>query len=270
MSTFDYEEFRAQDTTGDILAEVWAADAAAPLTEPRSHREPHGRLKHAGRVLSVITVAGALIGTTVTTATYTTENVDRYGAYASADATLDEYERSMADARRARVANAASRGTLRQRTTQHVTRSLELKPLPARYAQPVSAAHVTSCYGSRWGSFHRGVDFAAPSGTPIHAAQAGVVIQSGWRFNGMGISVVVRHQDGSVALYAHASRSLVRTNQRVAAGAKLALVGSTGYATGPHLHLAVASGGDLGTMWSNIINPASWLRQRGLSASHCT
>jgi murein DD-endopeptidase MepM/ murein hydrolase activator NlpD len=270
MSTFDYETFRNQDTTGDILAEAWAADAATPLTEPRSHREPRGRLKHAGRVLSVITVAGALVSSTAFIATYDTHDDARYAVHATADTTLDAYERSVADARRARAANSASREALRQRAPRGAVRSLEIKPRSPTYVQPVSVAQITSCYGSRWGSFHKGIDFAAPSGTPIHAAQGGVVIQAGWRFSGMGNSVAVRHQDGSIALYAHASQVLVRTNQRVAAGARIALVGSTGYATGPHLHLAVASAGDLGTMWNSLINPAPWLRQRGLATGHCT
>jgi murein DD-endopeptidase MepM/ murein hydrolase activator NlpD len=86
---------------------------------------------------------------------------------------------------------------------------------------------------------HRGIDIAAPIGTPVHAAAAGVVEFSAWNSGGYGNMIDIRHPDGTVTRYAHLSRSLVRAGQQVEQGDQIALVGSTGYSTGPHLHFEV-------------------------------
>mgnify|MGYP001791052850 FL=1 len=108
----------------------------------------------------------------------------------------------------------------------------------------------TSGYGPRWGRMHRGVDIAAPVGTPIVAAAPGVVERSGWNSGGYGNLVDIRHPDGSMTRYAHNSRLLVRPGQRVSQGEQIAEMGSTGYSTGPHLHfeIHVAGGGTVNPM----------------------
>ncbi|MEM9482976.1 MAG: M23 family metallopeptidase, partial [Cyanobacteria bacterium P01_F01_bin.116] len=98
---------------------------------------------------------------------------------------------------------------------------------------------LTSGYGWRWGRMHRGIDVAGPVGTPIVSAAAGVVERAGWNSGGYGNLVEVRHADGSMTRYAHNSRILVRSGQRVAQGQHIADMGSTGYSTGPHLHFEV-------------------------------
>ncbi|MEM8638892.1 MAG: peptidoglycan DD-metalloendopeptidase family protein [Cyanobacteria bacterium P01_G01_bin.54] len=98
---------------------------------------------------------------------------------------------------------------------------------------------LTSGYGPRWGRMHRGIDIAAPTGTPIHAAAPGVVITAGWNSGGYGNLVEIRHPDGSKTLYAHNSRILVRKGDRVTQGQQIALMGSTGFSTGPHLHFEI-------------------------------
>jgi murein DD-endopeptidase MepM/ murein hydrolase activator NlpD len=85
---------------------------------------------------------------------------------------------------------------------------------------------------------HEGIDVSAPAGTPIEAPAAGVVISAGWEA-GYGNCVVLDHGFGVVTKYAHASRLLVRAGQHVKRGERIALVGSTGLATGPHLHYEV-------------------------------
>ena len=95
---------------------------------------------------------------------------------------------------------------------------------------------LTSGYGWRWGRMHKGIDIAAPVGTPILAAAPGEVISSGWNNGGYGNLVKVEHPDGSVTLYAHNSKLMVREGEQVIQGQKIAEMGSTGYSTGPHLH----------------------------------
>jgi murein DD-endopeptidase MepM/ murein hydrolase activator NlpD len=90
--------------------------------------------------------------------------------------------------------------------------------------------------------FHAGVDLAAPRGSEIRAVADGEVVFSGWR-RGAGRVVEVRHADGLVTSYAHAERTLVRAGQHVGAGEVVATVGSSGRASGPHLHFAAARDG---------------------------
>lgn len=91
--------------------------------------------------------------------------------------------------------------------------------------------------------FHRGVDIAAPTGTPIGAAAEGRVVFAGWH-KGHGNFVVIEHSDGTVTRYAHASKLLVREGDYVQSGQSIALVGSTGHSTGPHLHFEVIKEGN--------------------------
>ena len=85
---------------------------------------------------------------------------------------------------------------------------------------------------------HEGIDVTAPMGTPIEAPAAGVVRDAGWEA-GYGNTIVIDHGFGTVTKFAHASKILVREGQRVGRGQRIALVGNTGLATGPHLHYEV-------------------------------
>lgn len=85
---------------------------------------------------------------------------------------------------------------------------------------------------------HEGIDVVAPAGAPIEAPAGGIVTSAGWS-NGYGNTVTIDHGFGLVTRYAHASRLLVHAGQRVKRGDRIALVGSTGLATGPHLHYEV-------------------------------
>jgi murein DD-endopeptidase MepM/ murein hydrolase activator NlpD len=86
--------------------------------------------------------------------------------------------------------------------------------------------------------YHAGTDIAAPLGTPIHAVAEGRVIESG-RKNGYGNTVVVQTDDGRKMLYAHNNQNFVRVGDWVSRGDTIAEVGSTGRATGPHVHFEV-------------------------------
>ncbi len=98
---------------------------------------------------------------------------------------------------------------------------------------------MTSGYGWRWGRLHKGIDIAAPIGTPIMAAGAGEVVSAGWNSGGFGKLVKLKHPDGSLSLYAHNNRILVRKGQKVKQGQQIAEMGSTGFSTGPHLHFEI-------------------------------
>ena len=114
---------------------------------------------------------------------------------------------------------------------------------------PVAGQHkVSSQFGYRSHPFtgkkslHRGLDIAASRGTPIVSIAPGKVKFVGYR-RGFGRMVQVQHGNGWVSTYAHASATVVTAGQPVLAGQMIAKVGSSGHATGPHLHLEVHRSG---------------------------
>lgn len=135
------------------------------------------------------------------------------------------------------------------------------KPKPA-WVIPMAGAEITSCFGQRWGTLHAGIDFAMPSGTPIHAAAAGTVVKAGDAGDGYGNSVFIDHGNGYLTHYAHQSRLIVSVGDKVKAGQVIGYEGSTGDSTGPHLHFEVHKG----AMW-NQIDPAPFLRARGIDVA---
>ncbi len=119
----------------------------------------------------------------------------------------------------------------------------------------------TSGYGWRWGRMHKGIDIAAPIGTPIVAAADGEVVFAGWNSGGYGNLVDIRHADGSLTRYAHNSRVLVKRGQKVRQGQLISEMGSTGRSTGPHLHFEIRMPG------KGAINPKAMLPKGGLQAA---
>jgi murein DD-endopeptidase MepM/ murein hydrolase activator NlpD len=128
-----------------------------------------------------------------------------------------------------------------------------------------AAGYTSSCYGARWGVTHFGIDIAAPIGTPIYAASSGVVQRAG-PATGFGLAVYIRGDDGAVTVYGHMNTYSVGAGERVVAGEQIATVGARGQATGPHLHFEVHPNGAL---YSGAVNPAPWLRARGVPISGC-
>ncbi len=124
---------------------------------------------------------------------------------------------------------------------------------------PVQGARFTSGYGSRWGTFHYGIDLAAPIGTPEYAAADGVVVRAG-AASGFGLAVYILHENGDVTVYGHMEEILVEPGQYVDAGETIALLGNRGQSTGPHLHFEVHEGG----MDGRRIDPVPWLAERGV------
>lgn len=99
--------------------------------------------------------------------------------------------------------------------------------------------------------FHNGVDFAAPSGSPILAAYDGDVVAAGYS-SSMGNYIMIDHGDSLYTIYMHASALYVSTGQSVGKGDKIAAVGSTGRSTGPHLHFGVRLNGNYVSPWKYL------------------
>jgi murein DD-endopeptidase MepM/ murein hydrolase activator NlpD len=133
------------------------------------------------------------------------------------------------------------------------------RSVAAPWSSPLNG-YVTTCYCTRWGSFHDGLDIAAPAAAPIRAAGAGQVIAAG-PVSGFGHWIVIRHANGDVTVYGHMYAVDVTVGQWVTAGQRIAGVGSDGISTGPHLHFTVRSGGINGASE----DPVAWLRSRGVS-----
>lgn len=112
---------------------------------------------------------------------------------------------------------------------------------------------ITSRFGTRWGRMHEGVDIAVSTGRPVEAVAPGTVAFAGWR-PGYGRLVIIDHGRGVSTRYGHNSRLLVKAGQPVNRGTTIALSGSTGTSTGPHVHLEVRVNG-------RPQNPLNWLRR---------
>jgi murein DD-endopeptidase MepM/ murein hydrolase activator NlpD len=116
--------------------------------------------------------------------------------------------------------------------------------------KPVAAGYLSSFFGRRTDpfsgkqAFHKGVDFTARSGTPVHAVASGVVTWAGWDKD-YGRLIEIRHSDGYRTRYAHNSAILVKPGDVVEKGQAIARVGRTGRASGTHLHLEVLADGRL-------------------------
>lgn len=130
----------------------------------------------------------------------------------------------------------------------------ELKPS----GWPVADGYVSSVYGWRADPFngrralHTGVDFAAPAGAGVLAVAGGIVTEASGK-PGYGRMVEINHGNGYVTRYGHNQHLLVKAGQKVDKGQKIATVGSSGRATGPHVHFEVLLNGYL-------VNPSQYIR----------
>lgn len=123
-------------------------------------------------------------------------------------------------------------------------------PLPT-YIRPTTYGYLTSGFGARWGTIHKGLDFGVPVGTAARASRAGTVVGAGW-MGGYGYCVLVDHGDGVRTRYAHLSSIQCSVGQYVQQGDVIALTGNTGDSTGPHIHFEIIING-------TAVNPAPYL-----------
>ena len=120
--------------------------------------------------------------------------------------------------------------------------------IPPTYIKPISGGRLSSGYGKRSrptkgaSTFHKGVDWAVPTGTAVYASCGGTVAKAGWG-SGYGYVVYINHEDGRQTRYGHLSKVLVKAGQTVKQGEKIALSGNTGVSTGSHLHFEILING---------------------------
>lgn len=124
--------------------------------------------------------------------------------------------------------------------------------------RPVHSGWISSYFGRRVDpftgrlAFHEGIDFASKRGTPILAVATGVVTYAGKRY-GYGNLVQIKHGNGYMTRYGHCEKILVKVGQQVKKGQRIALMGSTGRSTGPHVHFEVLRNG-------KEVNPAKYIQ----------
>ncbi|HZJ82956.1 MAG TPA: peptidoglycan DD-metalloendopeptidase family protein [Clostridia bacterium] len=106
-----------------------------------------------------------------------------------------------------------------------------------------ASGRLSSGFGQRWGRLHAGIDIAAPTGTPIYAADGGTVNYSAFNSGGYGNLIKISHGGGITTSYAHMSSRVASKGNKVSKGQLIGYVGSTGRSTGPHLHFEVRVNG---------------------------
>ncbi|MGW4702941.1 M23 family metallopeptidase [Streptomyces sp. NPDC004285] len=180
-------------------------------------------------------------------------------AAAEAEAKEAAAEKAAAEAKAKAEAEAKAKAEAEAKAKAEAER---LAKLAASYSLPVSSYTLTATYmqsGSMWSSgHHTGLDFAAPTGTPLKAVHGATVKSAGWS-GSYGYRIVLELEDGTEVWYCHLSSMTVSAGQTVGTGETIGRVGATGNVTGAHLHMEVHTPGGDG------IDPAAWLRSKGLS-----
>lgn len=194
---------------------------------------------------------------------------------AEQDAVIKELEAAAAAAKKKAEEEAAARAAEAKRKAEEAaaaaggevpsdtTGETETPPQAPTYSggqfiwPTPSSRRITSDYGNRIHptlgvyKFHNGIDIGDSTGAPILAAASGTVVGAGYN-SSMGNYVMIDHGGGLFTIYMHASSLLVSSGQSVSAGSTIALVGSTGRSTGPHLHFGVRLNGDYVSPWSYL------------------
>ena len=123
---------------------------------------------------------------------------------------------------------------------------------------PIRTYVLSSPFGMRWGVLHPGEDFACPVGTPVMAMSLGRVTSAGYQ-GGYGNKIEITYWDGTVSWFGHLSAIKTKVGDLVMPGQVVALSGSTGFSTGPHLHLEIHL-----KQGAPPIDPLPWLRAHGI------
>jgi murein DD-endopeptidase MepM/ murein hydrolase activator NlpD len=249
---------RTRGSDGELLSSTTGS--------PTRGRRPVVRRRPAALLAALVVggVAAALIGTHTLPTAGAVEPVaiaDLLGS--DAEGMLESEPLSPQEA----ITEVEARARLEQVAASRAERAAEQQAAEEAAAEaarpeavlPVDGARMTTCFCMRWGTMHWGIDLAAPMLTPEYAAEDGVVLRAG-AASGFGQAVYILGVSGDVTVYGHMERILVDAGDVVSAGDRIALLGSRGQSTGPHLHFEVHAGG----MDGKRIDPVAWLRARGV------
>ena len=171
---------------------------------------------------------------------------------AQRDAADEELQRAVESQARQRNAALSSLAKSAERQANKIARNL--------WVLPTSGYHLTARFGMAgglWSSNHTGLDFAAPTGTPIVAVANGTITETGYD-GSYGNKTVETLEDGTEIWYCHQSAVNVHAGDPIRGGQQIGNIGSTGNVTGPHLHLEVRPGG------GDPVDPYSALVYHGL------
>ncbi|MFC9848051.1 M23 family metallopeptidase [Streptomyces sp. NPDC060223] len=142
------------------------------------------------------------------------------------------------------------------------------KATKAAWVDPVKKYTLSASFaqaGTMWSSTHSGQDFAVATGTPVVAAHGGTVVKAGPNGAGdgpaYGNAIVIKHGNGTYSQYAHLSKINVKVGQVVTTGQRIALSGSTGNSSGPHLHFEIRTTANYGS----AVDPVAFLRSKGVT-----
>ncbi|MFM9369145.1 M23 family metallopeptidase [Streptomyces sp. Da 82-17] len=179
-------------------------------------------------------------------------------ADAAAKAAAEEAEKQQTEAER----EAAEAKRKAEEEAKRKAEAERLAKLARSFTAPLASYTISTVFGqagSMWSSgYHTGLDFAAPTGTPIKSIHSGTVKEAGWS-GSYGYRTVIELDDGTELAYNHQSSMSVSVGQEVKTGDVIGRVGSTGNSTGPHLHFEVKTAG------GELIDPSAWLRSKGVS-----
>ncbi len=128
------------------------------------------------------------------------------------------------------------KSSARSKSKRHGNKKVKIKN--SYFMWPVRGT-VTSKFGMRKGRPHDGLDIGGKKGSLIRAAASGKVLFSDWGPTGYGNIIIIKHNENLISVYAHNQKNLVRKNKFVKKGEKIALLGDTGRATGPHVHFEI-------------------------------
>jgi len=126
---------------------------------------------------------------------------------------------------------------------------------PGKLLWPVPDGKIFSSFGSRGDQFHEGIDISTRSGTQVFAADDGKIVYSSAKIRGYGNMIVIKHAGNLSTVYAHNRVNLVKEGDFVRKGDKIAEVGQTGKASGPHLHFEVRAG-------KSAVDPLKYVERR--------
>ncbi|MEU1849106.1 M23 family metallopeptidase [Streptomyces sp. NPDC019990] len=190
------------------------------------------------------------------------DQIETKAAEEAAAAAEKAAEEAVAKAEAEAKAKAAEAKRKAEEEARKKAEAERLAALAKQFTLPTSAYTITSSFGQAgayWSSgYHTGLDFAAPTGTPIKAVHSGTITEAGWN-GSYGYKTVLTLDDGTEIWYAHQSSIGVSVGQKVSTGDVIGRVGATGNVTGAHLHLEVHIDG------SGSIDPMAWLRGKGLN-----